>query len=733
MIVNQPDRTGCTPLHYACLSGRLESVFLLLNAGANPVITNYDGRTPLHVCAAFRKIIIRPEKDHNRCDPPGWHHLIGDDDTLRMTEIIQLLRAHGADTLKSDQAGNTPFELAVDNGNQEMIAALHVDTANPLNPNTSPAYYLPGRLYWMSHNDSVNSIVDQLLDGKADIVKACHWLLKLGSYKIVEQLAARTRGLTVNPNVYKNTYTRGQYRDNQPIRSALHTLAEGQHWWNTDAMRFLLQRGANLDIRNPKGETPLHIAVKGRYRQFGMVQLLLEHGANPNVLDYEGFVPVNRAVQNSQMVRLLVQYGADLALGEHPVLYTAILSQDVETVRVIIEAGFDCQKPFKEHLPELLDEDDSDDDLGSHRFSRGSKPRSMRREKEEGDRNDLLSRPLHFACSSRFNNAAERYKAVAIVELLLAQACSPFLSCQEGTTIIHNVIHQGGILEPLLDLPDLNLKYRNEQGRTLLLAACQEENRAAWFVKRFDNLEKYPLPSVRRPQVIRQLCRMGADLDKYDHAENASLVSHFASQCQNLVLQRNSDGYEPFHLAAKGRIIGMLQPLLGAGANSREVEPDGNPVLHHLAIAIQKDRVGHTASIIDSFLRLGVDINAKNKAGESPLFSYVGAGSYETSLPVSSYSRKADGAVIKSFLEGGANLLTQNNEGENLLHVAAKLQCSHVGFPSIFAGDERYVDPFKYLMELGLDPFQEDNKQRTTVDVAAAYGNEAILALSQKK
>ncbi|KAB8229517.1 ankyrin repeat domain-containing protein [Aspergillus alliaceus] len=138
MIVNQPDRTGCTPLHYACLSGRLESVFLLLNAGANPVITYYDGRTPLYVCAAFRKIIIRPEKDHNRCDPPGWHHLIGDDDTLRMTEIIQLLRAHGADTLKSDQAGNTPFELAVDNGNQEMIAALHVDTANPLNPTPAP-------------------------------------------------------------------------------------------------------------------------------------------------------------------------------------------------------------------------------------------------------------------------------------------------------------------------------------------------------------------------------------------------------------------------------------------------------------------------------------------------------------------------------------------------------------------------------------------------------------------
>ncbi|KAB8229518.1 ankyrin repeat domain-containing protein [Aspergillus alliaceus] len=503
----------------------------------------------------------------------------------------------------------------------------------------------------------------------------------------------------INIQVYKNTYTRGQYRDNQPIRSALHTLAEGQHWWNTDAMRFLLQRGANLDIRNPKGETPLHIAVKG-----GGISAIC------------------------QMVLLLVQYGADPALGEHPVLYTAILSQDVETVRVIIEAGFDCQKPFKEHLPELLDEDDSDDDLGRGRFSRGSKPRSMRRQKEEGDRNDLLSRPLHFACSSRFNNAAERYKAVAIVELLLAQACSPFLSCQEGTTIIHNVIHQGGILEPLLDLPDLNLEYRNEQGRTLLLAACQEENRTAWFVKRFDNLEKYPLPSVRRPQVIRQLCRM------FSFPEVTNMTTQkMRLWCRTLLANARIYGYEPFHLAAKGRIIGMLQPLLGAGANSREVEPDGNPVLHHLAIAIQKDRVGHTASIIDSFLRLGVDINAKNKAGESPLFSYVGAGSYETSLPVSSYGRKADGAVIKSFLEGGANLFTQNNEGENLLHVAAKLQCSHVGFPSIFAGDERYVDPFKYLMELGLDPFQEDNKQRTTVDVAAAYGNEAILALSQKK
>ncbi|GFF93529.1 hypothetical protein IFM47457_09565 [Aspergillus lentulus] len=52
---------------------------------------------------------------------------------------------------------------------------------------------------------------------------------------------------------------------------------------------------------------------------------------------------------------------------------------------------------------------------------------------------------------------------------------------------------------------------------------------------------------------------------------------------------------------------------------------------------------------------------------------------------------------------------------ENLLHLIARLGCTH---KSGFAGSsakERYIKSFKYLMELGLDPFHEVHKQRSAV------------------
>lgn len=45
-LVNSPDERGRTPLHDACRSGQLESVALLLKAGADPTIKDNDGLTP---------------------------------------------------------------------------------------------------------------------------------------------------------------------------------------------------------------------------------------------------------------------------------------------------------------------------------------------------------------------------------------------------------------------------------------------------------------------------------------------------------------------------------------------------------------------------------------------------------------------------------------------------------------------------------------------------------------
>jgi hypothetical protein len=44
-----PDGDNQTPLHLASYFGRVEMVLVLLNAGANAIAKNAQGRTPLHV------------------------------------------------------------------------------------------------------------------------------------------------------------------------------------------------------------------------------------------------------------------------------------------------------------------------------------------------------------------------------------------------------------------------------------------------------------------------------------------------------------------------------------------------------------------------------------------------------------------------------------------------------------------------------------------------------------
>jgi ankyrin repeat protein len=54
-LINAKDKGGRTPLHYACRSGRPETVALLLNAGADPSMADERGTTALHACAEFEE------------------------------------------------------------------------------------------------------------------------------------------------------------------------------------------------------------------------------------------------------------------------------------------------------------------------------------------------------------------------------------------------------------------------------------------------------------------------------------------------------------------------------------------------------------------------------------------------------------------------------------------------------------------------------------------------------
>ncbi len=78
------------------------------------------------------------------------------------------------------------------------------------------------------------------------------------------------------------------------------------HWATTkELVSTLVELGCQVDARNFRGETALHVMVQRD--RFECVVFLLAHGADPNLIDADSNAPLHLAVQNAQLT--IVQVG----------------------------------------------------------------------------------------------------------------------------------------------------------------------------------------------------------------------------------------------------------------------------------------------------------------------------------------------------------------------------------------------------------------------------------------
>ncbi|MGJ3648309.1 ankyrin repeat domain-containing protein [Sphingomonas sp. GlSt437] len=97
-------------------------------------------------------------------------------------------------------------------------------------------------------------------------------------------------------------------RDINSRETALHIVAKRSDATYT---RFLLQHGADPNLRDSRGNTPLMVAVE--LGADGVVNALIEYKANVNLGNDGGETPLIRAVQRRdlELVRVLLAAGAD--------------------------------------------------------------------------------------------------------------------------------------------------------------------------------------------------------------------------------------------------------------------------------------------------------------------------------------------------------------------------------------------------------------------------------------
>lgn len=112
---------------------------------------------------------------------------------------------------------------------------------------------------------------------------------------------------------------------------------------SVDAMKMLIDRGADVNAVNTYGSTALMMSVTDAKK----VRLLLDHGANVNVAARSGrtaLIIASFANPSAEVVRMLLARGANVAVMDQrkvTPLNAATFGNDIETVKLLLNANAD--------------------------------------------------------------------------------------------------------------------------------------------------------------------------------------------------------------------------------------------------------------------------------------------------------------------------------------------------------------------------------------------------------
>jgi ankyrin repeat protein/mono/diheme cytochrome c family protein len=266
MLAGQPDvlardGDGNTALHWAALNGDSRLVKELLKSGALATATNHVGATPLLYAVGnvdSARALLESGAEVNRASKFGTTPLLAAARYPQSSAVVRLLLDRGADAQAKEKSGLNALGAAADTGDLttfKLLLAAGVKPDNVIRP------------AMMGHREIVETALNSGADLKTDGGHAGH---------------------------------------------ALNFALYGQQ---PEIARLLIERGADLNLRSPRGEHHTPPILWAAYNESGdasVARLMIEKGVDVNILSALGDSALDwaRARNNRALEKVLLEAGA---------------------------------------------------------------------------------------------------------------------------------------------------------------------------------------------------------------------------------------------------------------------------------------------------------------------------------------------------------------------------------------------------------------------------------------
>jgi ankyrin repeat protein len=705
--VQSADENGMTILHIAADAGDVESVKIILDAGAPVNEKELSGKTALDLALAHR-------------DKPEY---------IEAGELIIL-------------AGGT---------SDDPVYSYFAPAVRTLNYNIRFADGL-APLHYASRDSNI-ALVTYLLNKNADInvknasgTTPLHEAVRAGHLAVMEILIAK--GANINTQDGKGNSVL-HLSIPQPVQK--------------EAIRMLLANGANPNLRDEHGDSPLHIAVILN-QGVDTVKALLEHGADVSIHNVAGKTPLYLAVEEKDRdmyIPLLIKYKAnifaadnnnvtpfDLALKNESAALEAMITE--ESVLQSDSGGntalhFAVRTGAKEKIVGLILDKRA---LVSARNMEGdtSLHYAVRLNlKESGEL--LLARGADIFASNARNESPVYlgfYSPGGVREWMFN---SMTLEIRDG--LGNSVLHYTAQWRldpyiPYLVQRGANPDAANATGETPLFVAVKGNSPSTIrqllvskaSINWRDSLGNTALHAAVRWNAARSaqaLCEEKIDINAHSLTGKTALhdaVRLGIQEVETILIKagadmeaRDTEGNTPFIEAIIASPPATVKRLANFGADIMVRNGRGNTPLHFAVIMERSD-------LVTMLLSLGASIHAKNTEGKTPfVLALISPRMVSTLLTKdriyasddSGYSplhiailNRAPENIVKTILDQGAKITAIDLEGRTPLRIAVDLENWEIA---------------KLLADGGSDPFSAAGDSKTPAGIALAKGVPAIRAL----